>query len=98
LNQLNNKCLETSKSSLKKYSDPELGNDFLEFKNIILEEKLSNKYKNGHKNREALGERNFSLPFLNLLDNVASEMVFLNSKKSFPSFGIKGSLRTDLEI
>jgi hypothetical protein len=35
-------------SVLKVYSDLKLWKDFLEFKNIILEEKLSKKFKNGH--------------------------------------------------
>jgi hypothetical protein len=39
-----------SKSVLKEYSDPMLRKDFLEFKNIILEEELSNQYKNDHEN------------------------------------------------
>jgi hypothetical protein len=42
--------LETSKSILKEYSDLMLGKDFLKFKNIILEENMSKKYKNGHEN------------------------------------------------
>jgi hypothetical protein len=33
---------------VKEYFDPKLPKDFLKFKNIILEEKLSNKFKNGH--------------------------------------------------
>jgi hypothetical protein len=37
-----------SKSVLKEYSNLKLGKDFLEFKNIILVEKSSNKFKNGH--------------------------------------------------
>jgi hypothetical protein len=35
-------------SVLKEYTDLKLLKDFLEFKNIILKEKLSNKFKNGY--------------------------------------------------
>jgi hypothetical protein len=44
------KYLETVKSILKEYSDPKLWKFFLEFKNIILKENLSKKYKNFHEN------------------------------------------------
>jgi hypothetical protein len=107
-------------SLLREYSDPMLWKIFLEFKNIILEENLSNKLKNSHENfsavkvskvsmtscldilkplsseiyREALYGRNFLWPFLNLLDNFSSKMVFLNSKKSSQSMRSEYSLRT----
>jgi hypothetical protein len=37
--------METSKAVLNEYSDPMVWKDFLEFKNYILQEKLSKKYK-----------------------------------------------------
>jgi hypothetical protein len=40
--------MEASKSVFNGYCDHMLWKDFLEFKNIILEEKLSIKFKNGH--------------------------------------------------
>jgi hypothetical protein len=44
------------KSVLKEYSDPKLGIDLLEIKNIILEAKFPNKFKNGHENFMVLAE------------------------------------------
>jgi hypothetical protein len=47
-NLQNKKWLKTSKSVLKEYSNSKLWKDFMEFKNIVLKVKLSNKFKNGH--------------------------------------------------
>jgi hypothetical protein len=85
----------------------------LEFKNIILEEKLSKKYKNSYEKfsggkvsmvsgllpwREALRGRKVSWPFLNLFDDFSSKMMFSNSKKSFQSMGSEVTLRTNLKV
>jgi hypothetical protein len=50
----NKKCLETYKSVLEIYTNLKLCKDFLEFKNIILEVKLFNKFKNGLKKFKSL--------------------------------------------
>jgi hypothetical protein len=48
----------------------------VEFKNIILEEQLSNKFKKGNENFSGF------VPFLNLLDNCSSKMMFLKHQES----------------
>jgi hypothetical protein len=60
----------------------------LEFKNIIFEEKLLNKFKNGHEkfrkksqNHGKPTREKFSWPYMNLLDNFASKWYFLNPRR-----------------
>jgi hypothetical protein len=50
----------------EEYSDPKPKKDFLEFKNIILKAKLSNKFKNGNEKffpRKALNFMVLAYPF-----------------------------------
>jgi hypothetical protein len=44
-----------------------------------------------------LTREKFSWPFLNLLDNFFSKMLFINSKNTYQSLGSKYFLRMDLE-
>jgi hypothetical protein len=60
----------------------------LKFKNIVLQEKLSNKPKKSNVNFSVVG----------LLDNFSSKIKFLNSKKSFQSIGSELTFRLDLEV
>jgi hypothetical protein len=56
--------METSESVLKNYSDLMLCKHFWEFKNIILEVKLSNKYKIG--NEKSLARKGFEISCLDI--------------------------------